>query len=151
MLASLVTAAPVKQAQDLSAGKLTSHLDLRLTVFCWRMTTSTFWKKFLKRVSLAFISSAACWPYCIGLSHGDRANMSRSCRPVKSEVKASLQTTHTYQPGPCLTVSQTSSVASAAAVTGTGRTALRIPCDRQTALGESHGKRWGLVCVSDHV
>ncbi|KAA6426782.1 MAG: hypothetical protein FRX49_03107 [Trebouxia sp. A1-2] len=34
------------------------------------MTTSTFWKKFLNRVSLAFISSAACWPYCMGLSHG---------------------------------------------------------------------------------
>ncbi len=28
----------------------------------------------------------------MGLSHGDSANMSRSCRPVKSEASASLQT-----------------------------------------------------------
>ncbi len=30
----------------------------------------------------------------MGLSHGDSANMSRSCLPVKSEASASLQTGH---------------------------------------------------------
>ena len=69
---------------------LTSHLDLCLTLLCWRMTTSAFWKKFLKRVSLACISSAACCPYCIGRSQGDSANMRRNCRPVKSLANASL-------------------------------------------------------------
>lgn len=80
----------------------------------------------------------------MGLSHGDRANISRSCRPVKSEVKASLQTTYTCQPGPCLTTSQNSSVTSDAAVTG--RIVLIVPYDRHMAVqqvGLSYGKRWG--------
>lgn len=72
---------------------LTSHLDRCCVALSWRMTTSTFWKKFLKRVSLAFISSAACWPYCMGRSQGDKANMSRICRTVKSLDSASLQWT----------------------------------------------------------